>query len=201
MSLDTPVHVTCDHMTGTACLVSPQALNQGEIKTRSRACGAVRRLLLSYQRIRVWFCSHVSPTNAERSRTAAQPLIRSASTAGRASCQPNEKSAKRRAARRPRQRCTAHCRGRSDWPTTGSCHLSHGANECASERASERRMVRAMWSRWRPCVLAAPAARGARVRDSGRASRRHARPKAPSCTGTASHASPPTLLVAAPAGG
>ena len=79
---------------------------------------------------------------------------------------------------------------------------------CHTERTSVRQSVqasaecvRAMWSRWRPCVLAAPAARGARVRDSGRASRRHARPRAPSYTATASHASPPILLVAAPAGG
>ena len=103
----------------------------------------VRHLLLSYQRLCVWFRSHVSSTNTRRSRAAAQLLIRGASTQSRperASRQPNEKSAKRRDARRPRQRRTAHRRGRSDWPTTASCHLPHGANECASERASKRRM-------------------------------------------------------------
>ena len=79
---------------------------------------------------------------------------------------------------------------------------------CHTEQTSERQNVQASaecvrptWSRWRPCVLAAPAGRGARVRDSGRASRRHARPRAPSCTATASHAVPPIPPVAAPAEG
>ena len=65
----TPAHVTCDQMTGTACLVSPQVgPNQGEIKARSHVCGAVRHLLRSYQRLCVWFCSHVSSTNTGHSR-------------------------------------------------------------------------------------------------------------------------------------
>ena len=79
---------------------------------------------------------------------------------------------------------------------------------CHTERTSERQNVQAsaecvrpMWSRWRPCVLAALAGRGARVRESGRASKRHARPRAPSCTATASHAVPPIPPVAAPAEG
>ncbi len=88
--------------------------------------------------------SHVSSTNTGRSRAAAQLLIRSASTQSRpperASRHPTKKSGNRRDARRPRKRRTAHRRGRSDWPTTDACHLPHGANGCASERASKRRM-------------------------------------------------------------
>ena len=79
------------------------------------------------------------------------------------------------------------------------CHTER-TSECQNVQASAE-CVRPMWSRWRPCVLAALAGRGARVRDSGRASRRHARPRAPSCTTTVSHALPPILPVAAPAGG
>ena len=60
--------------------------------------------------------------------------------------------------------------------------------------------VRPTWSRWRPRVLAALAGRGARVRDSGRASRRHARPRAPSCTATTNHALPRIPAPATPAG-
>ena len=54
---------------------------------------------------------------------------------------------------------------------------------CHTERTSVRQSVqasaecvRAMWSRWRPCVLAALAGRGARVRDSSRVSKSHAQP-------------------------
>ena len=149
------------------------APNQGEIKARSRACGAVRHLLLSYQRLCVWFRSHASSTNTGRSRTAAQLLIRSASTPSRPE----------RASRQPAKRAP------SDAPRVDRASVAQPIVEvaatgrrrtraiCHTERTSERQSmhasaacVRPMWSRWRSCVLAALAGRGARVRDSGRAS-------------------------------
>ena len=135
-------------------------------------------------------------------RAAAHSKRQHAITAGTRESPTRRKSAKRRDARRPRKRRTAHRRGRSDWPTTASCHLPHGANEGTSERARKRIMRPAHvvpLAPMRPgCSLAG---RGARVRESGRASKRHARPRAPSCTATASHAVPPIPPVAAPAEG
>ena len=73
-------------------------------------------------------------------RAAAHSKRQHAITAGTRESPTRRKSAKRRDARRPRKRRTAHRRGRSDWPTTASCHLPHGANEGTSERARKRIM-------------------------------------------------------------
>ena len=201
----TPAHVTCDQMTDTSSLPAPQALNQGEIKARSPVCGAVRHVFLSYQELCVWFRSHASSTNTAgvrarprscsfeapslnhgRNARVANPTKRApidATRADRASAAQPTVEVAATGRRRPRTIChTERTSVRQSVPASAEC-------------------VRAMWSRWRPCVLAALAGRGARVRESGRASKRHARQRAPSCTATASHAVPPIPPVAAPAEG
>ena len=122
------------------CLHAP---NQGEIKARSHASGAVRRLLLPNRPLSVRLGSQIPSCNAGPSRSAEQLLTCSASTRQRperASLQTGEIRAKPPQARQPCKRRTVRLGGRSDWPATVLCRLPHGADERASESASKRRM-------------------------------------------------------------
>ena len=141
------------------CLHAP---NQGEIKARSHASGAVRRLLLPNRPLSVRLGSQIPSCNASfraqpRSCSPATPVLdngRSARVSKPAKFAPNHlRRASRASAAQSALEVAATGRRRS----RAACHTVP-TNESQNLQASAE-CSQSLWPRWRPRILAALAGR------------------------------------------